>query len=368
MKKVAHIQVIPKLSGVQNFSLHILSNLKNYDKYIICSDTEVVNEQQKKEFINQFENFGIKIIWLKHLKRAIGIHDILACYELWKIFKKYNFDIIHTNSTKPGIIGRIVAKLSGCKKIIHTVHGISFHKNEKFIKRILFYLLEIFSLQFGHINISVNKYYLKFYQLFFWKKTINIYNGIDFNRLNENIDITLKNKKNILFVGRLDTQKNPLGAILAFDELLKKDSDIYFDIVGDGDLRKDCEDLVHKLGIEKNVNFHGWSNTPVKFYLNSSLFFCPSLHEAFGFTFVEAAFFKLPIISSNVEGIPEVVINKKMGLLSEPYNYKQMAENIYSILNNSSLSEEMGNYGKQFVKENFQLSECIEKYSTIYDK
>ncbi|HGU1604630.1 TPA: glycosyltransferase family 1 protein, partial [Escherichia coli] len=76
MPKIAHVQVIPKLSGAQRFSLNILSKLDDYDKFIICSGREEVSKEQLYSFINQMKKMNINIIWAPSLQRRIGIHDI----------------------------------------------------------------------------------------------------------------------------------------------------------------------------------------------------------------------------------------------------------------------------------------------------
>ena len=146
--KIAHVQVIPQLSGAQQISLDLLSSLnyENNDLYMICGEIKEVNS----DFLEKFNSIGVTIIEVPNLKRELGKHDFFAFIELYRIFKKFNFDIIHTNSTKPAILARIAARMSGCKKIIHTVHGIAFHKHIPILKRILYYFAELFSVYFGH--------------------------------------------------------------------------------------------------------------------------------------------------------------------------------------------------------------------------
>ncbi|MGL9735341.1 MAG: glycosyltransferase [Symbiopectobacterium sp.] len=87
------------------------------------------------------------VLFVKSLRREIGCLDINATCELFHLFKKNKFDIIHTNSTKPGIIARLSAKMAVCDYVIHSVHGIAFHKIEIPTKRIFYYLIECFSLR-----------------------------------------------------------------------------------------------------------------------------------------------------------------------------------------------------------------------------
>ncbi|WP_413494612.1 glycosyltransferase family 4 protein [Morganella psychrotolerans] len=363
---IAHVQVIPKLSGAQLFSFEILKNTLADRKYIICSSSEIVDNKQKEDFIRQFNSIDVEIIWVKHLKRSIGLHDILVFPELYHIFKKYNFDIIHTNSTKPGFVARITARLAGIKKIIHTVHGIAFHKHTSFITRLLFYIIEIISLQFGHYNVTVNKFYLKYYKFFPWKKSISIYNGIDFTKLQNNQIHSRSEIVKLLFVGRLDKQKDPLTLIKAFYLCKKKHNEISLNIVGDGDLFDDCVNLVNALGLNDSVVMYGWSGSTSEFYNNSDIFISPSIFEAFGFTLTEAAYYKLPIIATNVEGIPEVVIDEKMGFLTEPKDINRISDKIIYLIENPEIAVNMGEYGHTYVTKNFPIEKMINQYNALY--
>ncbi|MCG7783359.1 glycosyltransferase, partial [Lelliottia amnigena] len=272
---------------------------------------------------------------------------------------------------KPGVTARIAARMAGINKIVHTVHGIAYYAGENIFKKTIYYLLEIIALQFGHYNVTVNDYYLKYYRPFVWKKSIRIYNGVDFANYSFKTEghkkVSNDFYKKILFVGRLDSQKNPLTALRAFKLLADNRDDVQFDIVGDGELRKQCEEFVKYNKLQTKVIFHGWSNDPTKFYRSADLFFCPSIYEAFGFTFVEAAFNELPIVASNVEGIPEVVKDGSMGLLCSPHDFYEQFKAIEKILFNEKLCKSFGSFGKSYVTSNFSFSEAFESYMRCYN-
>ncbi|EAA8875196.1 glycosyltransferase family 4 protein [Salmonella enterica] len=374
MKKIAHVIVLPKMAGSQKFCHALLSKINGYKKYILVSGCENVDIDQRQEFINAFESINVEIIWCYYLKRNIGKSDIRGFIELYTIFKKYQFDIVHTNSTKPGILARIAARMSGVKKIVHTVHGISFYKGQNVIKRLIYWAIECVALQFGDINVCVNNYYLKYYKKFFWKKNISVFNGYDFSELllyaNSN-NVKCNNKKDnvfsFLFVGRLDIQKDPITLIKAFSILASKYPYIILDIVGDGELMEASKELACELGVKDLVRFHGWIKKPYSYFYNCNAFVCPSLYEAFGFIFVEAAYFRKPIIATNVEGIPEVVLNNKMGFLVSPSNYLALAEKMEILVNSRSLCKVMGDFGSRYVIENFDIQKCVKAYQSIYD-
>jgi hypothetical protein len=181
MKKILHIQVLPKLSGVQRISLEILKNLPNaeYEKYVLFSN-DTVDENLKTQCVEAFQKEGVKVLFSKYMYRKIGLKDIFTFFEIYKLCRQEQFDIVHTNSTKPGIIGRIPAKLAHVPLVIHTVHGLAFHKFIKFPKWQFYWFCEMFASFFCDKIVLVNKYYAQYFKLF-KAKLITIYNGSDFS-------------------------------------------------------------------------------------------------------------------------------------------------------------------------------------------
>lgn len=376
--RIVHIQVIPKLSGVQLFSLNLLSGLPDsiYDKYVVFSSSEAVLEKQKKEIIERFSTENIKIIWVSHLKRSIGLSDIFSFFEFYSLFKKYKFDIVNTNSTKPGIVARIAARLAGIPNVIHTVHGIAFHKNEAFLKRCIYYSIEFFSSLFSNYIVSVNRYYLKYYNWIPFCKASTIYNGVKFPRvavkrsIDSELDLSKKVVK-LLFVGRLDAQKDPLTLLRAFDILvnqLNKDKiNFILNVVGDGEYLTRCKEFCIEKKIHDSVIFHGWSTNTSLHYSQADLFVSSSVYEAFGFTLVEAAYHGLPIVATNVEGIPEVVIHNKMGLLVEPSEPLFLAAAIHFLSSHPELMSLYSKFGRESVCSRFQVKDMIDSYRNLYE-
>ncbi len=180
--KIIHLQVIPKLSGVQNISLEIMRHLPDdkYDKYILFSDTEVYGDINN--CIDKFKEAGCKVILSPYMKREIGLSDIKALIELYKLFRREKFDIVHTHSTKPGIVGRIAAKMARVPYVIHTVHGLAFHKSLKWYLWVFYWACEMFASIFCDRIVLVNRYYARYFKMFN-HKVVTIYNGIDFAKL-----------------------------------------------------------------------------------------------------------------------------------------------------------------------------------------
>lgn len=363
MKKIVHIQVIPQLSGVQQVSLDILKGLDNsFDKYILFGGKPLDNS-----FNQYFEEHNIKVVYIESLARDISLDDFQAFWDLYTFFKKNNFDIVHTNSTKPGIIARVAAKMARVKQVYHTVHGIAFHQHEKPTKRFIYYLLEIISTLFGDKNITVNKYYLKYYPRIICK-SLAIHNGVDFSELKVNRRKT-DNCVNIGFFARLDKQKDPLTFIKivkALTEQKQLTQNVHFYLAGDGELREQCLELIKKLKLNEVITYVGWVSNKSDFFNKIDILCQPSLWEAFGLNLVEAGYFAIPCVASDVEGIPEVIKHNETGILCPAQNVEVFSEAITKLVNDTEYRLLLSEQAAIYVKKYFQQATMVDEYQKLY--
>lgn len=366
--KIAHVQVIPKLSGVQQITLDILTGLEQKSKEVgeIADRTVICGELMDNDFVERFSVEGIKIISIPSLKREIGLHDVRCFFDLYRLFKNEHYDIVHTNSTKPGIIARIAARCAGIKRIIHTVHGIAFHAHTNIVSRLIFYILENVATLFGDVNITVNKLYTKYYPLV---KSKVIYNGVDFEKLMPSKNTKI-NEIYFVFFGRLDEQKNPLEFIKAVKIVLSKYSgpiNPKFTLAGDGELRKNCCQMIADFNLQDKILMPGWINDKSNFLNGVDVLCQPSKWEAFGLVFVEAAYFGIPSIATNVEGIPEVVLPSETGILYGG-GAEALAECILTYLADRQLVANHGSNAKEYVTQNFSKEKMVSEYCSLYFK
>lgn len=365
MIKILHIQVLPKLSGAQKISLEILKALPDdkYQKWVLFSDE--TQSGDKQACIDAFKSVGAKVILSSKLKRSIGLSDIGATQEIYKLCKSEKFDIVHTHSTKPGIIGRIAASMARVPKVIHTVHGLAFHKFIRFPIWHIYWACEMVGSVFCDKIIMVNKFYSKYFK-WFAKKTLTVYNGIDFGSL------PILEKKNnefpkVLFVGRLDQQKDPITLLKAARIVVEKSPQIIFTLVGDGEKHMECKEFIERNNLQANVVLAGWQNNVAEFYNSHDIFFAPSIYESFGLMFVEAGYYKLPTVTTNVEGIPEVVNNGVTGLTCDCLDSEKMAENILLLIENKELREQMGQAAFDRVTSLFSNKRMTQEYIELYE-
>lgn len=364
--KILHIQVLPKLSGVQKVSLELFKKLPcNFDKYILFSGSSEYGDVS--DCVHAFESTGAKVLFSDSLQREISFTDINAFKEIYQLCKREKFDIVHTNSSKPGIVGRIAATLAGVPLVVHTVHGLSFHKFVKWPKWGFYWACEMFSSLFCDQITIVNRYYTKYFR---WcsKKVKVIYNGLPFSDFPKPEETKIKESSHvrILFVGRLDTPKNPMFLLRAAKNICSRYHNVSFTLVGDGEFYDECKDFIVENGLEDRVNLVGWQKDVYSYYKTHHILAIPSIYEAFGLIFVEAGYYSLPTVTTNVEGIPEVVEDGVTGLLCLPTDLQAFEANIEKLLVDDSLRTKLGQNAHNRVVSQFNVDNMSEKYINLY--
>ncbi|MFD9362087.1 glycosyltransferase [Priestia megaterium] len=203
--------------------------------------------------------------------------------------------------------------------------------------------------------------------------------GIDLNKFSFKDYKTSKKQIDIGIVKRLEKVYGVEYLILAISELKKRlikqgmedlSNKIKLTIVGGGSIKKELVDLACSLKLEKSIEFVGdIPNEEVPSYLKRFDIYCaPSLSESFGVAILEASAVGLPVVASNVGGIPEVVLDGQTGYLVRPENSKDIVDKLYHLIANESLIDKMGREGRRFVEENYEWADSVKFMANLYDE
>lgn len=244
------------------------------------------------------------------------LHSWKNFAEFCSFVKKHNIHILHVhNQLQKSLRARILPKLAGVPTILEHEHGLVWRPySTQFIK------LTNTLVNVNICNSNATKIMLKH------KCNINakiIYNGVKIPSTADNLnDMNLKvqlglpvNSKIVGFVGRLNTPKGAPAFIRSIPLVKQEIPEAKFIIVGDGPMRKECEDCVIDLGISDDVYFMGYQKDARTFMRQMDVVVVPSVSEAFGNTVIEAALAKKPVVASNVDGITETVVDGQTGFL-----------------------------------------------------
>ena len=183
----------------------------------------------------------------------------------------------------------------------------------------------------------------------------------------------LKDKKILLTVGRLVERKGQDTVISALPEIIKKVPDLKYLIVGTGPYQKTLARLVDQNQLGNYVKFINPSseNDLAALYQLCDVFIMPSRQlpsgdvEGFGIVYLEANSFGKPVIGGRSGGVPEAVIDGQTGILVDPTNIDQIAQQTIRLLTNQALAQRLGLQGLERVAEEFDWQAQTEKIKQI---
>ena len=179
----------------------------------------------------------------------------------------------------------------------------------------------------------------------------------------------IKHEHKVLFVGRLDYMKGLDVLVKAAARVVKRARDVCFVVVGpDFGYKEKLLSMIRERDLEKNFSFLDAVSAKdlIQLYKQCTLFAFPSRYEAFGIVLAEAMAAEKAVVATNYSAIPNVVQDKKTGLLFEYENDFDFAEKITLLLKDESLRTNMGQAGYMRVKENFNWDKSVEKLEKVY--
>ncbi|GAB7010784.1 hypothetical protein JCM31271_27270 [Halorubrum trueperi] len=176
----------------------------------------------------------------------------------------------------------------------------------------------------------------------------------------------------ITTVARLVEEKDVETAIRAIAALplTALESDIRYQIVGDGPKRESLENLTRKLDLEDVVQFEGQVKREkvIEFLAATDVFLLTSVDEAFGLVLLEAQAAEIPVVATNVGGIPEAVAAGDSAILVPPRSPDQIARQLSQLIRQPSLRSKMGEKGHRFVAENFDVDVLNDELESLLKK
>lgn len=378
MKPLPIVHIITKLElgGAQQNTLFTVAHLnrEHFQPYLITNDEGIlVSEAMALR--------GVTTFLLPELIREINpLMDIRALLKIRRIVKSLKKRdaamIVHTHSSKAGILGRWGARLAGADVVIHTIHGFGFHDHQPFPIRTFIILLEKLTAMITDKLIAVSKANIQKgveKGIFPAQKAILIRSGIELKEFQlVKIDKGDKRKELgveptlplVTMIGCLKPQKAPLDYV-EIAHLVLHEKDAYFILVGDGILRDRVEKRMAALGLEKRFKLLGWRRDIPEILAVTDVFCLTSLWEGLPRVLPQAMIMGIPIVATEVDGTPEAVTDGVNGFVLEPHDVKGMAEKIVYLLGHSEKAIDMGRRGKTMVEE-FDIWKMLSEQEKLY--
>lgn len=374
--------------GAQRYVYDIATNLPK-DRY----EVEVM-AGGNGPLIDRLRESGVRANGDLPINRDVRVTgDIKAFFKILSLLKKNKPDILHINSSKIGGMGALAGRLVGIKKIIFTAHGFAFNEDRSFISKIIIKVLHWLTIALSHKTITVSEFLGNQMSLLplIPEKITTVHNGIkaqpifskinarhELGKINKDFDqIARQSTKDLIIIGSVGELHKTKGYEYALEgiksliENLKQKSPskkIFYVIAGEGEYRKNIENKIELLGLNNSVLLLG--NVPDVFqYLRSfDYFLIPSISEGLPYMLLEAGIAGLPIVSTAVGGIPEVVDDMKSGILIQQKKSSQISDALeFLITHKKTCSEYSKNINNRVLKD-FSIEKMLEKTIRTYEE
>lgn len=343
--------------------------------------------EASSEFI--VEQMGLKPVYISNMHREINpFKDYSAYKQIRNIIDEFKPDIVHTHAAKSGTLGRLAAYHAGVPVILHTFHGHVFHSYFNPVKTRIFLEIERYLATKSSTIIAISnkqKEELCYeYKIAPENKFSVIPLGFDLERFFYDKDIkrnAFRNKyglkeNNIAvgIIGRLVPVKNHSLYLKSIKKAIKINPAIKGIIIGDGESREQIENEAKELGLtisydsaqNGDVLFTSWIKEIDKALPGLDIVALTSHNEGTPVSLIEAQAAGVPIVSTRVGGIEDIVVEFETALLSEPDDSNKLAENILALSSDINLREEISKKGKNHVLAKFTFNRLVEDMRLLY--
>jgi glycosyltransferase involved in cell wall biosynthesis len=402
--KIVHIITRMILGGAQENTLLTCQGLhqRGHDVTLITGPSYGPEGQ----LMDRARACGFQIIELNCLRREINpLYDLPGYFKLKKHIANLAPDIVHTHSAKGGVLGRWAAyavrnatakaccqavdafnqaRQDRCAKprIVHTIHGLAFHPYLSATKNKFYIAVERTAARRTDLFISVADAMTQ--QALAAgigrpEQFVKVYSGLEtdlyltppsvdqFARFRDELDIP-REALVIATVARLAELKGHEFIIAAAKKLSVEFQNAYWLFIGDGYLRKTIEQQIADTGLQKRFRLTGLvapDRVGPLLHASDMLVHC-SLREGLARALPQAMLAAKPVVSFDVDGAAEVVINNQTGLLIPPKNVEALITALRSLLSDSDLRGRLGLAGRELCKKEFGHSLMVEKIERLY--
>lgn len=375
MYKVCHIITKLELGGAQKITLRTMAHLDR-SKFI---PVLIVGGEVGELDADAARIVGTELYRIPSLVRAIHpIQDVKALFSLTRLLGNIRPMIVHTHSSKAGILGRWAARLAGVPVIVHSVHGFGFTPTQHPVFKRFLILLERWSstvTQWVFTDSEANRQQGIALGLFTGDRSAMLPPGIDLHAIRA-VRVDRDDKRRSLgldplrpligMVAPFKPQKSPLDFVRVASRVCRERSDAHFLMVGDGELRQAVEEEIRRLGLAHSITLTGWRRDVPEIMKCLDVFLLTSGWEGLPRVYLEALSSGVPTVGTCVDGAVEVVIDGVNGFLKEPGDIDGLADKVLWLLNHPEEAKAMGLHGMSISKK-FDCYEVVRQQEYRYE-
>lgn len=372
--KVVHLITRLDLGGAQQNTLHTVRHLDRakFEPLLVCGRGGMLEDEAAADS-------SFRTVFVDSLVRDLDpFHDLLALLELTKLLLAERPAVLHTHSSKAGILGRLAAALAGVPVVVHTYHGFGFHDRQPAPVKALYVFLERLCARASDALIYVSKSNMAYAAAhgITARETALIRSGVklaglpapvDKNKLKTSAGVGM-HKKLVVSVGNLKPQKNAADFVAAAAIVLAEVPEARFVFLGDGPQRRPLEARAFALGLEGRVLFLGWRRDTAQWLASADAFVMTSLWEGLPRSLVEAMKSGLPPVCYATDGVTDLIEDGVNGYRVEPGDFATLASRVTAILKDEALRKRLGAAAAASIGHEFDIDGMVRSQEALYER
>lgn len=358
-------------------------------------DTQLVigeKDDHEQDATYLTDNLGIRPLVVSKMKRSINpVNDGKAYLEIKAFIEKYKPDIVHTHAAKAGIIGRMAAEACKVPVIVHTFHGHVFHSYFSKWQTESFIMMERYLARRSTGIVAISKTQkeelVNTYKICEEEKMNIIPLGLDLDKFKvhpEQKRIEFRNKYKVQdddilvgIVGRIVPVKNhTLFVEAAARVMTQTNKKVKFIVIGDGDMRQQMENEFRKANMDYSyfpyeqrlatATCLSWQMNMDEVFSALDIVALTSHNEGTPLSLIEAQAAGRALVSTNVGGVTDVVLQNKSGYVVEAGNAGDFADSLLKLIEDIDLRKDFGLKGMEFAHNNFSYQRLVSDMSGYY--
>lgn len=358
--------------GAQRYVFDLARSLvaRGFDVAIVCGASGTL--------VDKLNTSGIRVITLPKLKRDVSVFgDIRVFFSLIKILREEKPDILHLNSSKMSGIGALAGQIMRIPHIVFTAHGWEFNAPRPQWQRWIIRFFSTLIVLLADRTIAVSSA-IKRDLCVMQNKIHVIHNGIEtpvFLDKEAARDTIIEHSKTpidaagfwFVTIAELHPVKGLDIAIDAFSKAARSIPDAHYVIIGEGQERVSLTGYIHAHGLDGRVHLVGFIPDAVRYLKATDVFILPSRSEGLGYVILEAGMASLPVVASNVGGIPEIITSGVDGILVAPDNVHKLANIMTILAHDERMRNDLGHTLHKRVLDHFSLARMIADTIAVYE-
>lgn len=371
--KVAHVVTRLDLGGAQQNTLHTVRTLDRarFEPLLVCGEGGMLDDEARADK-------SIRAVFLDSLVHPVSpLWDLIALLELRQLFAKERPDVVHTHSSKAGILARIAAALAGVPVIVHTYHGFGFHDRQNFVVKRLYVFLERLCARFTTRLVFVsraNAVYAERNGIGRAAGATVIRSGVRLADFPAPVDAAAlkmsagigRHKTLVVSIGNLKPQKNAGDFVAAAAKAAAAVPDARFVFLGDGPQKTALQAKAFALGLGGSLQFLGWRRDGARWLAAADVFAMTSLWEGLPRALVEAMKTGLPSVCYATDGVVDVLRDGENGFLVPAGDVDAFADRLVRLLTDEPLRRKLGAAAAAAIGPEFDIDGMVRAQEALY--